>query len=82
MLQEPFVKQNIPRSSFHLVPDTYYTIKLCILSRYTLLATTLTKEVLLDGGLPDILKRKYLSFSIVNYLSSSKAELSKFATLS
>ena len=82
MLQEPFVKKNIPKSSFHLVPDTYWTIKIYILSRYTLRATTLTTVVLFERGLPGILERKYLSFSIVNYLSSSKAEVSKFATLS
>ena len=55
VLQEHFGKQNIPKSSFHLVSDTYCTIKFYILSRYTLVATTLTKVVLLDGGLPGIL---------------------------
>ena len=55
MLQEPFVKQNTPTSSFHLAPDTYWTKKIYILSRYTLPATTLTTVVLFEGGLPGIL---------------------------
>ena len=55
MLQQPFVKQNIPKSGFHLVPDTYWTIEFYILSRYTLLATTLTRGVLFEEGLPGIL---------------------------
>ena len=55
VLQEPFVKQNIPKSSFHLVQDTYWTIKIYILSRDTLRATTLTTVVLFEGGLPGIL---------------------------
>ena len=54
-LQEPFAKHNIPKASFHLVPDTYCTIKFYVLSRYTLVATTLTKVVLFEGGLPGIL---------------------------
>ena len=82
VLQEPFVKQNIPTSSFQLVPDTFWTIKIYIFSRYTLRASTLTTIVLFEGALPGILKRKHLSVSIVNYLSSSKEEVSKFATLS
>ena len=82
VLQEPFVKQNIRTLSFHLVPDTYSTIKIYILSRHPLRATSLTKVVLFEGGLPGILSRKYLSFSIVNYLSSIKAEVRKFATFS
>ena len=48
-LQEPFVKQNVPNSSLHLVLDTYSTIKFYILSRYTLAATTLAKVVLFEG---------------------------------
>ena len=55
VLQEPFVKQNIPTSSFHLVPDTYWTIKIYILSRYTLRATGGPTVVLFEGGLPGIL---------------------------
>ena len=49
------LKKNIPKSSFHLVPDTYCTIKFDILSRYTLVPTALTKVVLFEGGLPGIL---------------------------
>ena len=66
VLQEPFVKQSISKARFHLVPDIYYEIKFYILSRYTLVI---------------ILQRKYLCFSIVNYVSSSQAEVTKFATL-
>ena len=55
VLQQPFVKQNIPKSSFHLVPDTYWTIEFYILSRYTLLVTTLTRGVLFGAGLPGTL---------------------------
>ena len=55
VLQEHFVKQNIPKSSSDLVPDTYWAIKFYILSRYTLVATTLTKVVLFEGGLRGIL---------------------------
>ena len=49
VLQEPFVKQSISKPRFHLVPDTYCTIKFYILSRYTLVATTLNKVVLFEG---------------------------------
>ena len=49
VLQEPVAKQNVPNSSFPLVWDTYWTKKFYILSRYTLVATTLTKVVLFDG---------------------------------
>ena len=45
-------------------------------------AITLTKAVVFEGGLPGILQRKDLSFFIVNYLSSSKADVSNFASLS
>ena len=53
--QEPFVNQNMPNSRFHLAPNIYCTIKIYILSRYTSVATTLTKVVLFEGGLPGIL---------------------------
>ena len=55
VLQEPFVEQNVPNSSFQLVCDTYWTNKFYILSRYTLVATTLTKVVLCEGVSPGIL---------------------------
>ena len=54
VLQEPFGKQNVPNSSFQLVWDTYWTKKFYILSRYTLVATTLTKVVLFEGVSPGI----------------------------
>ena len=81
-LQEHFVKENVPNWSFQLVLDIYWTKKFYILSRYTSVATTITKVVLFECGLPGILLGKYLSFSIVNYLSSSKVEVSKCAPLS
>ena len=49
VLQEPFVKENVPNSSLQLVWDTYWTKKIYILSRYTLVDTTLTKVVLFEG---------------------------------
>ena len=55
MLQQPFVKQNIPKSSFHLVPDTYWATDFYILSRYTLLATRPTRGVLFEGDFAGIL---------------------------
>ena len=39
----------------NLVADINYTIKFYILSRYTLVATTLTKVVPYEVGLPGIL---------------------------
>ena len=48
VLQQPFVKQNVPNSSFHLVLDTYSTVKFYIFSSYKLIATTLTKVVLVE----------------------------------
>ena len=75
VLQEPFVKQNVHNSSFHVAPGIYCTIKFPILPRYTSVATTRTKVVLFERGLPIILWRKYLSFFIVNYLNSSQVEV-------
>ena len=49
VLQEPFVKQSISEARFHLVPDTYYVIKFYVLSRYTLVPSTLSKAVLFEG---------------------------------
>ena len=55
VLQESSVKQNAPNWSFDLVADINYTIEFYILSRYTSIATTLTKIVPFEGGLPGIL---------------------------
>ena len=52
VLQKPFVKQNVPKSSLDPAPDTYCTAKCYILSRYTSVATTLAKVVLFEGALP------------------------------
>ena len=49
VLQELFAKWNVPNLSFQLVQDTYWTNKFDILSRYTLVATTLNKVVLFEG---------------------------------
>ena len=49
VLQEPFVKQSISEARFHLVPDRYYVIKFYVLSRYTLVPSTLSKVVLFEG---------------------------------
>ena len=51
VLQEHFVKQNVPNSSFHLISDIYCAKKFYILSRYTLVAPTVTKAALLEGEL-------------------------------
>ena len=55
VLEEPFLKQNLPNSGFHLLGDTNYTIKFYILSRYTSVATTLTEIVLFEEELLGIL---------------------------
>ena len=55
VLQELFPKQNLPNSSFQLVWDIFWTNKFYILSRYKLVATTLTKVVLFEGVSPGIL---------------------------
>ena len=55
VLQEPFVKQNVPNSIFHLALDTYCTAKCHILFRYVSVGTNLAKLVLYEGALPGIL---------------------------
>ena len=55
VLQEHFVKQNVPNSSFHLISDIYCTKNFYILSRYTLVATTVSKVALFEGGLTGIM---------------------------
>ena len=55
VFQESLVKQNAPNWSFDLVADINYTIKFYILSRYTSVATTLSKVVRCEGGLPGVL---------------------------
>ena len=49
-------------------------------SRYTL-PTNLTKVVLFEVALSGIWQKKYFSIFKVTYLSSSKAQVSTFATL-
>ena len=77
-----FYKINVANSSFHLVTYNDSTLKVCILSRYTLVATNLTKAVLFEVGLSSVLGREVLLLFKVNFLSSNKAKVSKFATLS
>ena len=54
VLEQHFVKQNVPNSSFHLISDIHCTKKFYMLSRYTLVATTVTKVALFQGGLTGI----------------------------
>ena len=63
---------NISKPRFHLIPETYCTIKFYILSRYTLVATTLTKAVLLGRFTWHFAKEVPFIF-----YSTSKAEVSK-----
>ena len=79
VLQEPFVKQNISKPRFHLVPDTYCTKKFDILSKYWLVATTFTKAVLFREVYLAYCKGSTFPFL---YLISIKAEVSKCASLS
>ena len=53
-----------------------------ILPRYARVGTNVSKVFLFDVGLSDIWWKKYFSFFKVDYLGSSKTEVSKFATLS
>ena len=55
VLQEHFLNQNAPNSSFELLANTNSTIKFYILSGYTSGATTFTNAVIFEGGLPGIL---------------------------
>ena len=47
VLQEHFVKQNVPNSNVHVISDVYCAKKFDMVSRYTLVATTVTKAALL-----------------------------------
>ena len=82
VLQGPFIKSNVTNASFDLVKYDDWTKTVYILSRYTPVGTNLTKVVLLEAVLSDICWKKYFCSFRVYYLSSSKAEVSKFATLS
>ena len=70
------------KSSFHLGTYNNCTLKVYILSRHTSVATNLTKVVLFKKGLTDVWSKKYSFFFTLDYLSSGKAKISKFATLS
>ena len=69
-------------SSFDLTKYDGWTKTVYILSRYTSVDTNLTKVVLFEAALSDICCKKYFCSFRVYYLSSSNAEVSKFATLS
>ena len=75
------MEQNAAISSFYLFVYNNSTIKVCILSRYTWVATNLNIKVLFEVGLSDVWQKKYFSFFKLSYLSFSKAEVSKFASL-
>ena len=55
-------EKNAANSSFHLVTYNDCTFKVCILFRYTLVATNLTKAVLFEVGLSSVWGKKYFSF--------------------
>ena len=54
VLEESFKKGNVSNSIFNLVTHSNCTIKVYILSRYTLVATNFTKAVLFEVPLSDI----------------------------
>ena len=72
VLQEPLPKQNMSKSRFHLVRETYCRIKFYILSRYTLVVTTLTKQCFLGRFTWHFVKEVHFIF-----YNTSKAEVSK-----
>ena len=80
VLQGTFIKSNVTNSSFDLVKYDDLTKTVYSLSRYTPVGTKLTKVVLFQAVLCDIFWKKYFCSVRVDYLSSSKAEVSKFAT--
>ena len=82
VLQGTFIKWNVTNSSSDLLKYDDWTKTVYILSRYTSVDTNLTKSVLFDAVLSDICWKKYFCSFRVYYLSSSKAEVSKFPTLS
>ena len=53
--------KNVANSSFHLVTYNNCTLKVCILSRYTSVATNLTKVVLLEVALSSVWEKKCFS---------------------
>ena len=83
VVQGPFIKQDVAKSSsVHLVTYDNWIKAVYFISWYTSVATNLTEIVLFEVGLFDIWWTKYFSFFKVNYLSPSKAQVSKFAILS
>ena len=82
VVQEPFIKQDVAKSSsIHLVMYDNWIKTVYFISWYTSVATNLTEIVLFELGLFGIWWKKYFFFK-VNYLSSSKAQVSTFAILS
>ena len=82
VLSGHFIKRNLANGSIHLVKYGNLTKTVYILSRYTPLRRNLSKVDFFNGGSSDIWSKKYCSFFKVNYLTSSKAEISKCAPLS
>ena len=54
VLQEPFIKANVIKSSFHLLTPDHWVKAVYILSRQKSVATNLTKVVLFEVCLFDI----------------------------
>ena len=79
VLSGHFIKRNLVNWSFHLVKYANLTNAVYILSRYTPVCRNVSKVVFFKVGWSDISWKKYCSFFKVNYLSSSIAEVSKFA---
>ena len=82
VVQGALIKQNVAKSSFHLVTYNNGTMKVCFLFGYASIATNLTKVVLFEVGLSGNLVKEVLLVFKVNYLICSKMEVSKFAFLS
>ena len=76
------LKINLANWSFQIVKNGNLTKTVYITSRYTPVERNLSKLVIFEGGWSLILEKKYCSFFKVYYLSSSKAQESKFAILS
>ena len=76
------MKKNLANWSFHIVKNGNLTKIVDITSRYTPVGRNFSKIIFFEVGWPVIWEKKYCSFFKVYYLISSKAQVSKFATLS
>ena len=82
LLQGPFTKTNLTNSCFHLVASNNWIKTVYIFSRKKSVATNIIKAVLFREVYMIFGERSTSPFSKINYLSPSKAEVSRFATLS